>query len=328
MEPSKKKQKTEVAATDAAATATDDTKTSSATSSSSSSTTSEMRVQTELMPLLPLEPPMAESTTPASGPKGMLAVEKQRMGLQRVRRNYTPQDALLWGKGPSEMYVFIFIISYSICMYVLVYLTHLVFTSLFFFLFCSLLIPFLRSLFSIVLFVGSSSFNQNNFSKNSTHLISKNENEISCERTHRFRAQKKQRDANFASEYMNWWFAEHVGMPKRPPTSARSAYALYAPAAKRELTKEQGHFNTKKDSKKIAAKWKTLGAEEMAIWNGKLELSSKQYEMNCEWYDEQMTLWREARNKRNLESGEEQDPMKRQEAGLNPLCNCERCYGE
>ena len=139
---------------------------------------------------------------------------------------------------------------------------------------------------------------------------------------------KKQRDANFASEYMNWWFAEHVGMPKRPPTSARSAYALYAPAAKRELTKEQGHFNTKKDSKKIAAKWKTLGAEEMALWNGKLELSSKQYEMNCEWYDEQMTLWREARNKRNLESGEEQDPMKRQEAGLNPLCNCERCYGE
>ena len=149
MEPSKKKQKTEVAATDAAATATDDTKTSSATSSSSSSTTSEMRVQTELMPLLPLEPPMAESTTPASGPKGMLAVEKQRMGLQRVRRNYTPQDALLWGKGPSEMYVFIFIISYSIC--TCISYTHLVFTSLFFFLFCSLLIPFLRPLFSYFL---------------------------------------------------------------------------------------------------------------------------------------------------------------------------------
>ena len=174
MEPSKKKQKTEVAATDAAATATDDTKTSSATSSSSSSTTSEMRVQTELMPLLPLEPPMAESTTPASGPKGMLAVEKQRMGLQRVRRNYTPQDALLWGKGPSEMYVFIFIISYSICTCIS-YSPCIYFSFLFSFLnsFALLLCDLCFRIFSIVLFVGSSSFNQNNFSKNSTHLISK-----------------------------------------------------------------------------------------------------------------------------------------------------------
>ena len=327
MEPSKKKQKTEVAATDAAATATDDTKTSSATSSSSSSTTSEMRVQTELMPLLPLEPPMAESTTPASGPKGMLAVEKQRMGLQRVRRNYTPQDALLWGKGPSEMYVFIFIISYSICTCIS-YSPCIYFSFLFSFLFsfdsffAISVFVFSRLFFSLVLLSIKTTFLKiphTSFPKTKTKYLA---------HAHRFRAQKKQRDANFASEYMNWWFAEHVGMPKRPPTSARSAYALYAPAAKRELTKEQGHFNTKKDSKKIAAKWKTLGAEEMALWNGKLELSSKQYEMNCEWYDEQMTLWREARNKRNLESGEEQDPMKRQEAGLNPLCNCERCYGE
>ncbi len=140
-----------------------------------------------------------------------------------------------------------------------------------------------------------------------------------------YRATKTNRDAKYASRYMRWWFENHGGMPRGVPKIPRSAYSMYYTERKGEIFWSAGRFRQKRDGKKIGAEWKALADAVKQPYMDKIDALRAEREANEEWWNEKMSAWRRGRLERLRVEGVELDPLTRQRAGLEPLCECSKC---
>ena len=125
---------------------------------------------------------------------------------------------------------------------------------------------------------------------------------------------------------MRWWFAEHEGLPVKPPEGPRSAYFMYCVEQKRVTFEKNGKWDQKKDTKKIGAAWQTLEADVKGGYESRYEQCCDKVEAQHDEYDKALEQWRQQRAVRL--ATEVTDPQERQKIGLNPICSCKYCDGE
>ena len=108
---------------------------------------------------------------------------------------------------------------------------------------------------------------------------------------------------------------------------------MYYKEKKQEIFLKNGKFEQKRDGRRIGTRWKGLGEEEQRPYHQQFAGLKEQKEVNEKWWEERIAKWREERLDRvreglRAEKGGvvvELDPVKRQNAGLEPICDCSKC---